>query len=287
LIISLYTIITYKINISRKEFSFSGHIIVMKHLLVSIFTLLLLAGCSSSPDPNPPTDTQAAPTSTSDQLLLPTELPPLKPINLDQKSSLIEEIQAHIELYQSEMLSEPGWVHLIIRPDGYDKTDVTYPEAESYEEGWYLLDDQAQVLSAIERLVDERGHTTKTFVFKNGSWVDTSNGEVIIRGAPRFFEQGETFYQQVGRLLQQGEKLSSQTIYSNCWYIGEQYTISDGKLLREAVFDPAMGNLKALKTWEINEAAIELVVGIDILKEERVPTPPAEMVTLLEEAPVP
>jgi hypothetical protein len=183
------------------------------------------------------------------------------------------------------MLAEPGWIHLIIRPDGSNTTDITRPEAESYEEGWYLLDDQAQVLSAIESLVDERGSIVQTFVFKNGSWWDVSNGETIIRGEPSYFKQGDIFYQQAGRLLEQGETLSSQTIYRNCWYIGEQYTISDGNLLREAVIDPAMGNLRALKTWQRNAKAIELVSGIDVLKEERVTSPPAEMVQLLEETP--
>lgn len=259
----------------------------MKHIMVGILSLLLVAGCSSPLESNSSTDLQATPTIVGDLVIVPTALAPLKPINLDQKSSLQEEIQSHTELYRMLMLSEPGWIHLIIRPDGHDKTDVTHTETESYEEGWYLLDDQAQVLSAIERLVDEKGRTTQAFVFKNGNWWDTSNGEMTIRGVPRFFEQGETFYRQAGRLLEQGEKLSSQTIYSNCWYIGEQYTISDGKFLLEAVFDPAMGNLKALKTWEVAEDAVELVAGIDILKEERVPTPPADMVTLYETAPGP
>jgi hypothetical protein len=258
---------------------------MMKYLLVSMLSLLLVAGCSSPQESNSSTGFQATPTVESNQLVIPTEITTLKHIILDQKSSLLEEIQTHTTLYRSLMLAEPGWVHLIIRPDGADQTDVTHTEAESYEEGWYLLDDKARVLSAIERLVDEKGRTTQAFVFKNGSWWDASNGEMTIRGAPRFFEQGETFYRQAGRLLEQGEKLSSQTIYSNCWYIGEQYTISDGKLLLEAVFDPAMGNLRALKTWEVNEDAIELVAGIDVLKEERVPAPPAEMVLLIEEAP--
>ena len=194
----------------------------------------------------------------------------------------MSEILAHTELYRDLILSEPGWVHLIIRPDGYDQTDVTHTEAESYEEGWYLLDDQAQVFSAIERLVDEKGRTTRTFVFNNGSWWDTTTGETIIRGSPKHFEIGETYYQQAGRLLAQGEKISSQTIYSNCWYFGEQYTVSDGTYLLEAVFDPAMGNLRALKTWELNEGAIELVSGIDVLKEERVAGPPADLTLLLE-----
>ena len=256
---------------------------MMKHLLVSILTLLLLAGCNSSPEPGPSADTQAIATSTSDQVLLPTELAPLKSIGLDQKSSLLEEILAHTELYRTLILSEPGWVHLIIRPDGYDQTDVTHTEAESYEEGWYLLDDQAQVYSAIERLVDEKGRTTQTFVFNDGSWWDTTTGETIIRGAPRYFETGEVFYRQAGRLLAQGEKISSQTIYSNCWYIGEQYTVSDGTYLFEAVFDPAMGNLRAVKTWELVEGAIELVSGIDVLKEERVAGPPAALAAYLEQ----
>lgn len=258
---------------------------MMKYLLIGILSLYLLASCVSAPETEPSPDLQATPISASNQEFVLTDLPALKPISSGGKSSLIEEIQAHTELYRSQMLSEPGWVHLIIRPDGSDQTDITRPEAESYEEGWYLLDDQTQVLSAIETLVDERGNTVQTFVFKNGGWWDTSNGEAIIRGAPRYFEQSEIFYQQVGRLLEQGEKLSRQTIYSNCWYIGEQYTISDGKFLREAVFDPAMGNFKALKTWERNEDTIQLVSGIDVLKEERVSTPPAEMVTLFEEAP--
>jgi hypothetical protein len=255
---------------------------MMKYLLVSILTLLLLAGCNSSPEPSPSADMQVIPTSTSNQVLLLTELPPLKSISLDQKSSLVEEILAHTELYHALILSEPGWVHLIIRPDGYDQTDVTHTEAESYEEGWYLLDEQAQVISAIERSVDEKGRTTQTFVFKDGSWYEPTTGEPIIRGAPRFFETGEVFYRQAGRLLEQGEKISSQTIYSNCWYIGEQYTVSDKNYLLEAVFDPAMGNLRALKTWELNEGAIELVSGIDVLKEERVSEPPADLASYLE-----
>ena len=255
---------------------------MMKHLLVSILTLLLLAGCNSSPEPGPSADSQPIATSTSDQVLHPTELAPLKSINLDQESSLLEEILAHTELYRALILSEPGWIHLIVRPDGYDQTDVTHTEAESYEEGWYLLDDQAQVFSAIERLVDDKGRTTRTFVFNNGSWWDSTTGETIIRGSPRYFEIGETYYQQAGRLLAQGEKISSQTIYSNCWYIGEQYTVSDGTYLLEAVFDPAMGNLRALKTWELNEGAIELVSGIDVLKEERIAGPPADLALLLE-----
>jgi hypothetical protein len=258
---------------------------MMKYLLVGIFSLLLVAGCASAPETEPSPGLQATSVLASNQDGVLVDPAPLKPVSQVKKSSLIEEIQAHTDLYRSVMLAEPGWVHLIIRPAGYDKTNITHTEAESYEEGWYLLDDQAQVLSAIETLVDERGQTKQIFIFKDGGWWDASNGEAVIRGAPQYFEQGEIFYQQAGRLLEQGEKLSSQTIYSNCWYIGEQYTISDGKFLREAVFDPAMGNFKALKTWERDEDTIELVSGIDVLKEERVTTPPAEMVALFEEAP--
>ena len=257
----------------------------MKYIPVVILTLLLVASCRLSPGSNSSPGLQTTPTLAGFQVPEPTDLPLTNPIAPDKESSLLYEIQAHTELYHSMMLSEPGWVHLIIRPDGYDKTDITHTEAEQYEEGWYLLDDRARVRSAVERMVDEKGHTTQTFVFTNGRWRDATNGKVIIRGLPRYFENGDTFYGQAGRLLEQGEKLSRQTIYSNCWYIGEQYTISDGIILLEAVFDPAMGNLKALKTWELAEGAIKLVSGFDVLKEERVPTPPAEIATLLEETP--
>ena len=259
----------------------------MKYLPVVIVYLMFVAGCRPSPGSISSPELQVTPTITSYQIPGPTDLPLTNLITLDKKSSLVDEIQGHTELYRSMMLSEPGWVHLIIRPDGYDNTDITHTEAERYEEGWYLLDDRAQVLSAVERLVDEKGHPTQTYVFTNGSWRDATDGKVVIRGMPMYFEHGDTYYRQAARLQEQGEKLSSQTIYSNCWYIGEQYTISDGIYLLEAVFDPAMGNLKALKTWELAEGAIELVSGIDVLKEERIPTPPAEIVSLLEEAPGP
>ena len=257
----------------------------MKHLLVGILTLLFLTSCASTRETEPSPELQATSTFASDQESFLIDPAPLKPVSQVQKSALIEEIRAHTDLYHSAMLAEPGWIHLIIRPDGSNTTDITRPEAESYEEGWYLLDDQAQVLSAIESLVDEHGNTVQTFVYKNGSWWDVSGGETIVRGEPNYFKQGDIFYQQAGRLLEQGEKLSSQTIYRNCWYIGEQYTISDGNLLREAVIDPAMGNLRALKIWQRNANAIELVSGIDVLKEERVTSPPAKMVQLLEETP--
>ena len=55
----------------------------------------------------------------------------------------------------------------------------------------------------------------------------------------------------------------------------------------EAVIDPAMGNLRALKNWELAVGTIELVSGIDVLKEERVQTPPSEIVSLLEKDPGP
>ena len=257
----------------------------MKYLLVGILTLLFLTGCASTRETEPSPGLQATSILASDQESVLIDAAPLKPVSQVQKSYLIEEIRAHTVLYSSVMLAEPGWIHLIIRPDGTISTDITRPEAESYEEGWYLLDSQAEVLSAIVSLVDERGSTVQIFLYKNGSWWDVSSGETIIRGAPSYFKQGDIFYQQAGRLLEQGEKLSSQTIYSNCWYIGEQYTISDGNLLREVVIDPAMGNLRALKTWQRNDDAIELVSGIDVLKEERVNSPPAEMVQLLEETP--
>ena len=259
----------------------------MKYLPIVILYTLLVASCRLSPGSISSPDWQATPTLTSYKVPEPTDLPLINPITLDQESFLMDELQAHTELYRSMMLTEPGWVHLIIRPDGYDKTDITHTAAERYEEGWYLLDDRAQVHSAVERLVDEKGHTTQTFVFTNGSWRDASNGKVIIRGLPRYFEQGVTYYRQAARLLEKGEKLNSQTIYSNCWYIGEQYTISDGKFLLEVVIDPAMGNLRVLKTWELVDGAIELVSGIDVLKEEHVLKPPAEIVSLLEKDPGP
>jgi len=258
---------------------------IMKYIPVVILYLLLVASCRLPPESISSPGLPPTPTDTGNQVPGPTDLPLTNLITPEKESSLLYELQSHTELYRSMMLSEPGWVHLIIRPDGYDKTEITHTEAERYEEGWYLLDDRARVRSAVERLVDEKGHTTQTFVLTNGRWRDATNGKVIIRGLPRYFEHGDTYYQKAGRLLEQGEKLSRQTIYSNCWYIGEQYTIKDGKFLLEAVFDPAMGNLKALKTWELAEGAIVLVSGFDVLKEERLPTPPAEIATLLEETP--
>jgi hypothetical protein len=260
---------------------------MIKIYFIGVMGLLFVAGCSLSPAAADSTPLAATPTLIVYQLPEATSTPQTNLLSTGRPTSLLAEIQAHTRLYHSVMLAEPGWVHLIIRPDGFDHLDITRTFAESYQEGWYRLDDNAEVITAVEKLVDEKGRDTQTFIFQRGEWREAASGDVVIRNLPGFFKQADTFVQQVARLLAQGEQLSSQTIYSNCWYIGEQYTVSDGDFRFEAVFDPAEGNLKALKTWQVTDSAVKLVSGIDVLKEEHLPAPPAEIAALLGEVPSP
>ena len=61
--------------------------------------------------------------------------------------------------------------------------------------------------------------------------------------------------------------------------------IPDVNYLQEAVFDPANGQIRALKTWDISADKITLVRGEEILVEKRVPQPPDEVLNLLNHNP--
>ena len=138
----------------------------------------------------------------------------------------LEEVQNHLEMYQRNFLSEPGWIHLIIRHAGNEYPDIFNEDVEGYEEGWYLLDSDGRVTTGIARLVDKVGQPTFVSVLEKGKWKNLTTGSEHQIGEEDHFRSGYDFYEQALKLVNKGEHLSKQIRYDNCWYIGEKYAIN-------------------------------------------------------------
>jgi hypothetical protein len=76
------------------------------------------------------------------------------------------------------------------------------------------------------------------------------------------------FSQYARDRLAVGARLHRQTIYENCWYLGEQYNLVERNRRIEALFNPDTGKLKRLQVFDLSGKNIRLLWRIELAVEE-------------------
>lgn len=201
---------------------------------------------------------------------------------------LLKEVHRFIQRRKADLLSEPGWLHLITRQTVGETTALPGDETISSvteQEGWFFLDEQGQISLAVTRLLDGQGQSDQVRIFQDGAWKFPPASSDFQTNPMDHLWLDFGFYQQAEVLMRQGNQLNRQTLYNNCWYSGEKYSILEGQLLHEALFNPDDGKLRSLKTWKISSNAISLVRHVDVLVDERVAQPPADVLAVLDDQP--
>jgi hypothetical protein len=259
---------------------------MMKRLSILLLGLVTLAACSLSPQG----ETQIqAPTQEPSSNTQPTEIPVITPLfpTSTPADHLLDEIQELTERRKSD-LSEAGWLHIISRRSAGEGNPVEgaeelTPPYDQHE--WLYLDESGQVTRAVVQVVDAVWRPLQTRVMVNGFWHDLSSGAVSQVNSIDDFPLGVGVYDQAKDLVGSDQQLNKQTLYQNCWYIGEQYTISDGKLMRYVVIDPDNAQLRAVKIMDISSGSFKMVDSLEVLKEERVSQPPDEVLAFFSQVP--
>jgi hypothetical protein len=149
------------------------------------------------------------------------------------------------------------------------------------QEEWLYLEGQGKIIRAIRRITDHTGQVIQMGVLADGIWKDLTLGSESLAEGGQGYDPGFGFYQQAVQFVEQGRQINKQTLYQDCWYIGEKYMIVDDGILHEAVFDPPTGELRSIKTWDVSSGVIQLIDSMEVAIEKRVPSPPDDMLQLL------
>jgi hypothetical protein len=259
----------------------------MKRFIGILLFLALSTACSTSQEPlmgqilieKAPAPTAAAAPLTDSALVEDYQSEP---------DPLLDEIYDLTERRKEDLLTQSGWLHLITRRTnggaGLFSSDLA--ESGLYDQDeWLYFDEGGQVTRAVVRVMDASWEPVQVSVMLNGFWHDLSTGAETQSGGVADFTLGLDVYNQAKELVNSDQKLAKGTLYHNCWYIGEQYTIKDGELQRYVVIDPDDATLRELKTFDLSSGSIELVDSVELLKEERVDQPPDEILALFDEVP--
>lgn len=203
---------------------------------------------------------------------------------------LLNELQILAAQRQTDLVSQPGWLYFHSRIAGSHQTTFANwgVDLDEYEqERWMLLDMSGKITMAVYRILDSEQQPLQVSVLKNGNWRNLTLGAESPADMNDPFDPNFGFYELADRLVQQGRQLHSDTIYHDCWYQGERYTISDGENYYEAVFNPGRRSLRWIKTWQISAGSIILVDSLEIMVEKRISEPPLDILPLLNEFSMP
>jgi len=263
----------------------------MKPFLLVPLSLLILTGCGlASPKAKP----QTPPAWGGNTLLISlnagnisqaSQVFPLESTSLSQPLVEIRDLAAQRRI---DLAKEAGWLHIQTR------NVQTYPDPLSpfatglgqfEQDQWLELDGNGQIQMAVRKITDEEGKTLQVSLLKHGSWYNLTLGAQSQAEPPASFDPDYGFEELAARMVQQGYVLNKSLLYKECWYQGEKYTISDGHLMHEAVFNTGYRALRWIKTWLVaSNGHVSLVDSLEIMVEERVPKPSADVLALLGQA---
>jgi hypothetical protein len=253
---------------------------------VVLVFLILLTACSRTYTPSP------TPTPLPEPARMPilTHSVTIDPMEREKETSktlaLLGEIQALTTQRQMDLGSQPGWLYLRMRIAGTKNilfVDWSH-QLERYEqEKWLYLDPSGKVLTAVLKILDENQQVLQVSLLKDGRWGNLTLGAESPAEDVATFDVNHGFYTLSAGLVGQGRQMHRDTIYHDCWYQGERYTISDGENYYEAVFNPDRMSLRWLKTWQISEGALVLVDSMEMMIEQRILEPPSDILALLSE----
>jgi hypothetical protein len=260
----------------------------MKNSLLFAFLLLLLAACRPSRLPQDNASLSANPgqdPALPTPYLSPAQTPAFFVPANDADPSLTE-VALLAERWRASLLAEPGWLYLarqVERTLGLGPAWDALPE-HYLEETWLLLGEPSAVQVAFRQERTEAGQVLQQSLYQDGSWRNLTLGAESTSSAGSLLEFDFGFSSLASRLQQAGSQLNRQTLYNNCWYIGEKYMIGEPPYSYAAVFNPDTGMLRQLATWKVTSGAVSLVSQIDVVAQERIAQPPDEVLALLESA---
>ncbi|MGE5222290.1 MAG: hypothetical protein ACM3PY_07625 [Omnitrophica WOR_2 bacterium] len=253
----------------------------MKSLPCLIFCLSFLVACAPehlNPGPTAAAAGAFTPTPCAASQTAQAPAPSPKP---DNPELLLNQLKHITDGYRAQMIANPGWLHLITRHSGPQGSDPLQGESadNSFEqEGWYQLNPQGETLAGAVRRLNTLGLSRE---ITGGPWRRIQPGKENQLGLLDSLDAGSDFYQKINQFVNQGASLHKSTLYRNCWYIGEKYTLREGGTLHEAVFNPDNGKLVTLTDWDVSGASVTLIKNIDIVIEERAQQPSADVQALL------
>jgi hypothetical protein len=210
--------------------------------------------------------------------------------NQNNTAPLLHEVQELVKRHQKSLTSGSGWWHRLTLHTNDNGNKSFYPKIipNSFRlEEWFALDSQGRITTGVSRMSDEAGKTIQVSLLVNEIWHNLTFQAESPFDPIADFDLSSGFYNEAARLVQLDNHLNKQTLYNNCWYVGEQYRVLDGQVLHEAVFNPDSGKLRWIKTWDISTSALTLLNSIEVLNEEWVSQPPIDVLTQLEQAAAP
>lgn len=188
---------------------------------------------------------------------------------------------------RADLLNQPGWLHVQTRNTQVQPDPLSPVSAgldTFVQDQWLELDASGRVRSAVRRTMREDGKTFQVSLLEGNSWVNLTLGAQSPASA---FDPDYGFDALAAGLVGQGYALNKSILYKECWYQGDKYTISDGRLLHEAVFNTGYRTLRWIKTWRIAaNGDISLVDSLEVMVEERAAQPPADVAAVLRQAPL-
>ena len=271
---------------------------VMKPLILFLIGCLVLESCSSIPKSNPVLDKQPEESFTI------SGEPPFsnQDLSSDQSTTiayseasipassitLVKEIQDLTALRQADLVpNASGWLHLIDR-QFHTKVNPssTFDDSggELQLEQWLALDDQGRIRADIRRLLDNQGPAGDFNLLAGGDWINMPLAGFSANSNTLPFDSSYGIFELVTQLIRQGQTLNKSTLYKECWYQGEKYTLTDGQVTHEIVFRPDRHALRWIKTWQVSSGVITLLSSFEIALEERLSQPPDDILALVSQA---
>jgi len=205
-----------------------------------------------------------------------------------ESAALLQEIQGLVAQRRADLIpAEQGWLHLITlqtKPKANSLVAGDKPDGMIQQEQWLLLDNQGKVRANIKRTLDSEGPADSFVLWESGEWINLPLATISTASSSLPFDPNYGIYELLAHLARQGQAFNRSTIYKDCWYQGEKYTVSDGRIVHEVLFRPDYHALRWIKTWELSSGAIVLVDSLEIALEERLSQPPDEILALVDQS---
>jgi hypothetical protein len=263
---------------------------IMARTYIIVFLLFVLVACApanlSKPTQAPLLDTSTAGSCTASV----TSTPPASTTDVPDSTALLKELSALIERHKADFHAKAGWLHLVTRhrkPAEDEPSKETTGSAQYTDEEWLLFDEQGITKTAVLRTYNEGGQTLRNRILINGFWSELTSSIEILPNPVSSFDLSDSFYQSAARLVMSGQRLNKGILYQNCWFIGDKYSISDGKYSHEGVYNPDNGQLRSVASWEMSDGNIVLIDSVEVVQEERISQPPSDVLALLSQKSVP
>lgn len=190
------------------------------------------------------------------------------------KTRLLDEVKGYENKRYEDLASGQGWVYRMARYfSKKDGDDILYEK-----EGWYLLEPWGTIHKAYERVFNLDGQVIEENIFKDGLWKKSGFTTIEFLMNPEINRFDFGFANRASQMVLAGSSLSRTTLYENCWYMGELYTLSDGINRLTALYYPDTGKIRKLEAWQLNSEKIESFWTLTLPIEENIEQPPAWVV---------